>query len=400
MPAFVTRVRIKDFKSVAKADVSLGPLTFLVGANGSGKSNFLDALRLVSDCLRSSLDHALRERGGIQEVRRRSGGHPRHFQVSLEFVLTDGTLGRYGFAVGARKPAGFIVTEERCEVGDAFYEVRSGQVRGSSEAVLPPSQDDRLYLVAASGLPAFRPAYDALSRLLFYNLDPSAMREPQPPDSGELLRRNGSNLASVLDRLDRTAPTVRARVEEFLGAVVPGIEGVHVRRMGHLETVDFRQRVADASAPWRFPAINMSDGTLRALGVLVALHQVEVDPALRLVGIEEPEVALHPAAQHAIVEALRHASRRVQVLVTSHSPDILDDERITPDEIRAVVATDGVTEIGNLDGAGRKALNDHLFTPGELLRTQQLEPDQEQLAAVRGVQLPLFAHRERRRVRT
>jgi len=84
---FLTRVVLKNFKSIEACDVDLHSLTFLVGANGAGKSNFLDAPRFVADALRTSLDHALRERGGIQEVRRRTGGHPTHFGIRLEFAV-------------------------------------------------------------------------------------------------------------------------------------------------------------------------------------------------------------------------------------------------------------------------------------------------------------------------
>ena len=61
---------------------------FLVGPNGAGKSNFLDSLRFVADALNLSLDHAIRDRGGIDDVRRRSGGHPNHFSIRLDFDLT------------------------------------------------------------------------------------------------------------------------------------------------------------------------------------------------------------------------------------------------------------------------------------------------------------------------
>ena len=64
-PTLITRVVLKNYKSIARCDVRLRPLMFLVGPNGSGKSNFLDALRFVSDALNTSLDHALRDRGGI-----------------------------------------------------------------------------------------------------------------------------------------------------------------------------------------------------------------------------------------------------------------------------------------------------------------------------------------------
>lgn len=98
---FITRVIIKNYKSIAACDVQLCPLTFLVGPNGAGKSNFLDALRFVADALNSSLDHAIRDRGGINDVRRRSGGHPNHFGIRLDFALPDGSRGHYAFRIGA-----------------------------------------------------------------------------------------------------------------------------------------------------------------------------------------------------------------------------------------------------------------------------------------------------------
>src|SRR5271155_3856270 len=94
---FITRVSLRNYKSIAACDVRLRPLVFLVGQNGSGKSNFLDALRFVADSLNTSLDHALRDRGGIREVRRRSGGHPTHFGVSLDLRLRDGRTGLFAF---------------------------------------------------------------------------------------------------------------------------------------------------------------------------------------------------------------------------------------------------------------------------------------------------------------
>ncbi|HSW00240.1 MAG TPA: AAA family ATPase [Sedimentisphaerales bacterium] len=96
---FIRRVLLNNYKSIAKCSVQLGPLNFLVGPNGAGKSIFLDALRFVTESLNTSLDHALRERGGIAEVRRRSSGHPTHFGVRLEFVLFTGGLDVTPFAL-------------------------------------------------------------------------------------------------------------------------------------------------------------------------------------------------------------------------------------------------------------------------------------------------------------
>ncbi len=84
----------------------------------AARSNCLDSLRLVAESLRTSLDHAPRDRGTIKEVRRRSGGHPNHFAIRLEFVLPDGSTGFYGFQVGAKESGGFEVQTEECSFSD------------------------------------------------------------------------------------------------------------------------------------------------------------------------------------------------------------------------------------------------------------------------------------------
>jgi hypothetical protein len=97
---------------------------------------------------------------------------------------------------------------------------------------------------------------------------------------------------------------------------------------------------------------------------------------VRLVGIEEPEVALHPGAAGVLRDALRAAARNTQVIVTSHSPDLLDDKSISDANILAVTMRAGETLMGPVDDAGRSAIRDKLFTVGELLRLGQLNPDE------------------------
>ena len=378
----LTRVGLRNYKSIAACDVSPAQLSFLVGPNGSGKSNFLDALRFVADSLWSSMDHALRDRGGINEVRRRSSGHPTNFGIQLGFNLA-GSQGHYAFAVGAKPKGGYEIQCEECEVtprnGDDphYYRVEQGQVVKSSLSSPPIVAADRLYLVNVSGFDAFRLAYDALSGMGFYNLNPDAIRDLQPPDPGDVLKRDGSNVASVLSRLESRSPDFKTRIEEYLGKVVPGVIKVSRRSVGPRETLEFQQEVSGAKHPWRFLASNMSDGTLRAFAVLLALFQGAENGDLtpRLVGIEEPEIALHPAAAEVLVDALQDAAEHAQVFVASHSPDLLDNHVIPDESILAVVAEDGETKIGSLDHPGRSALRDRLFTAGELLRMDQLRPD-------------------------
>jgi predicted ATPase len=370
---------------------------FLVGPNGSGKSNFLDALRFVADALRSSLDHALRERGTIKEVRRRSGGHPNHFALRFDFVLPSGRSGHYAFRIGARPAGGYEVQHEECRVDGAdvldevdYFNVESGRVINASFAPTPAALPDRLFLVAASGIPQFRPVFDALSRIEVYNLNPRAISAMQRPDPGDILRRDGSNAASVLQQL---APEVREQIRENLARIVPGVSDASAKTLGSQETIEFRQVVKGQLHPWTFLASAMSDGTIRAFAVLLAVFQAA--PGQRaaplLIGLEEPEMALHPAAASILLSALREGARHCQILVTSHSPDLLDNPDIPADALLAVDNADAITRIGPIDGAGTKMLRDKLFTPGELLRQRQLAPDRATISDVRNdQQLKLF----------
>jgi len=393
-PVFLQRVVLRNYKSIGYCDVHLKQLTYLVGPNGSGKSNLLDALHFVRDALAGSLDSALNERGGLGEVRRRSSGHPTNFGIRLEFVLKAGQRGHYAFNIGALAGRGYEVQNEECVMDGLgkgpFFRIAKGRLRDSSEPTFPAVTSDRLALVAVSGLTAFRPVFDALTAMGFYNLNPKSMRELQKPQDGRLLKPIGENIASVIGHLERVAPEQLKAIKEYLQSLVPMVHGVERKAVGPMETLEFRQDMAGSKHPWKFLAQNMSDGTLRALGVLTALLQSNIDYSPMLVGIEEPETALHPAASAALREALTRAAEQTQVIVTSHSPDLLDDQSIDADSLLAVVSEGGETRIAPLDEASKTVLRDHLFSAGELLRLNQLAPDPAVLAQQVLTQAELF----------
>jgi predicted ATPase len=391
---FIQRVVLRNYKSIGHCDVRLSPLTYLIGQNGAGKSNFLDALHFVRDALAGSLDNAINERGGLNEVRRRSSGHPTHFGIRIEFRLKDGREGLYAFDVGAMASGGYEVQHEKCIIDGIgrgpFFRIEKGRLIDSSEAAFPAITADRLALVAASGFTSFRPVFDALTAMGFYNLNPKLMRELQKPQDGRLLKPVGENIASVIGHLERVAPDRVQIIKEYLQSVVPMVHGMERKAIGPMETLEFRQDMAGAKHPWKFLAQNMSDGTLRALGVLTALLQGNIDYSPTLIGIEEPETALHPAASSALREVLIQASNDTQVLITSHSPDLMDDRSIDIDAILAVVSEGGETKIAPLDEASRQVLRDHLFSAGELLRMNQLTPDRKVIERQNEVQIDLF----------
>lgn len=387
---FIERVKVRNFKSIGRCDVRLRNLTLLVGRNGAGKSNFLDALRFIADALDQPLDHAIRQRGGLDGVRRRSPGQPHDFGVTIQFRLPGEVRGDYLFEIASRGSGSFEVKQEELSItaglfadgvraprGAASFRVERGEIKRCSVSNPPPAPSDRLYLVNLSGLPVFREAYEALAGMAFYHLDPIQMRDHQAPMAGSRLAADGRNIASVVDRMHREAPDRLNTVREYISRIVPGVVDVEREQVGNRETLVFKQEVQGSPHPWSFHASSMSDGTLRALGTLVALYQTRGvhGRSPRLVGIEEPEIALHPAAASLLLSAIRSASEERQVLLTTHSPDLLDSKELTPDEILAVTSTGNESHIAALDDVGAEALRDRLYTAGELLRLDQLQPD-------------------------
>lgn len=393
---YLRRVRVRNYKSIGKCQVELLRLTVLVGRNGAGKSNFLDALRFVVDSLQTSLDHAIKARGGIDEVRRRSTGHPRNFAIELDLDLPGFSTATYGFEIAARGKGGFVVRRERLTRRWAHrdtvhsYEIEEGHgLINASKKDMPAVSADRLYLVSASNVPEFRDVYDALLAMGFYNLNPDAIKELQSPDAGDLLRRDGSNIASVVGRLKGDKPDSFNRIKTYLRSIVPDIKELDRCPLGPRETLEFRQGVQGAKHPWKFYAASMSDGTLRALGALVAVTQLANRKSpVSLVGIEEPETALHPAAAGALVGALREAAAHTQIVVTSHSPDLLDHLQLPVDGLLVVESLQGTTHVTPVDSASLTAITEHLYTAGELLRQEQLELNETELEKQK--QLKLF----------
>ena len=381
----ITSVHLRDYKSIANCAVDLKELTVLVGPNGAGKSNFLDGLGFTAEALRYSVDHALRERGGIDEVRRRGGERLGGFSIRVDLRFA-GATGWYGFEICGTGRGRYVVRREECVVRSqdpercGNFRVYDGSTVTSCISKPPPSVGaDRLYLLPASACEPFRPVYDALSAMAFYNFDPASIRDLQAPDSGDLLERSGTNVASVLDRLKTRSPASGARIDQYLAAIVPGAVGVEPISVGPRLTVEFREQ-APGEAARRFLANSMSDGTLHVLGMLVALFQRADGTGGRpgLIGIEEPESALHPGAAGALADVLREASEQVQVIVTTHSADLLDRDTIAQESILAVEAEHGETRIAPLDETCRTACRDGSFTAGELLRMDQLKPARDE----------------------
>jgi len=375
----ITQVQIRNYKSIAKAVIGLEPLTVFVGPNGAGKSNFLDAIAFVRECLAESVELAFKRRGGIGAVRRRSAGHPTHIGIRMDMELENGLWAAYAFEIAAKPTEQFRIARERCEVRPFMkkshvfvFDVQNGRFKKEIRGIRPRVSADRLALFAASATEEFRPVYDFLTSMRFYSIVPTRLRELQDPDPGDYLKRDGSNAAAVLKRLAATDETRRYdRVCRLLSKVVRGLKKVEYQSRGQQETIKFKQDVGQKH-PWTFEPLNMSDGTLRVLGLLLAVYQPGTHS---VIAIEEPEATVHPAVAELIVQVLLDAAKERQVLFTTHSPDILDYKQLVDNQIRVVTIEQNRTIVAPLTESSRDAIRNHLYTPGELFRLDELEPD-------------------------
>lgn len=365
---FVRRVRVRNFRSIADCDVTLGPLTVLVGFNASGKSNFVDALKLVADAMRTSLVNAVSDRGGLDTLLHRgTGGVADSFEIMLDLVLSEGSQALYGFTVGP-DPEGelpLLVRGELVMLGRHDGELARPPLRQerSSRLRLPSlfSSDDEVLAILEASLRA----------MTFYDLDSEILAGLyEPPPAIPVLGSAGEYLGPVLGAITRDDPLGKERLDAYLGALVPNALRVDERREGRYSTVQ-----ADFHGDETFQRESLSEGTLRAAGVLAALSQPAISAGrISLVAIEEPETAFHPSGVGALYEALDDAAERVQVIVTSQSSDLLDNEYARLDHIRVVSNEDGRTRIGEVDAAGRAIVEKGLMSLSELHRSGQLRP--------------------------
>jgi len=409
-PPFLRRVVIDNYKSIKHCDVTLGPLTFLLGPNGSGKSNFLEAIGFVADLLTTNLDQSLRDRGGMDQVRHRApGAEEPNVRVLLLGVLSRGQ--EFGFRYEWGQPLEETCTTlgtELCWISengadDHSYLVQSrGKVEGrhvmqASFDPRPPVASDRLYLSAASSFPEFSVLYNQLAGMKFYSVNPGAIRHDQFSLGGDAVLKDGAGTLGVLQRIFSAGGWEKERIIEYMRAILPSLDRLAIESLldyakrAQPEAASFLERARAGGEPHslsfvlrandhplHFSHHQMSDGTLRALGVLTALFQCKDRPPQRpipLVGIEEPEATLHPAAAGVLTDALREASHWTQVIVSSHSPDLLDSKDLDPDSLLIFDMKGSETVVGPADEASKSILRQRLCTAGELLRQNQLEPD-------------------------
>jgi predicted ATPase len=364
---------LKRYRSILSDSVDFDNPTVLVGRNGAGKSNLVDALAFLGEAMALPLQVVFDRRGGIAAVRNRSAvrSHPPNLGLCVSFGTIDESVsgGRYAFEVRALADHRFDVLREQCIIRGADNQIywfnRTRKKFSSNVPKLETALDPACLAMPVVGdEEQFAPFVRTLASMRAYCIEPAKLREMQSPDAGLVLDREGGNAASVLAQVERRSPADAKRVCELLEAIVPNTKRVQSIKHGNKLSLEFTQ-------PWgknkrlTFEPFSMSDGTLRALGVILAVFQCS---RRSLVAIEEPEAGLHPGVMSTILDLLHKASERMQIVVSTHSPEALDARWLEGRHLRAITWQEGVTRVTPLPQSPREALREHLLGTGDLAR--------------------------------
>lgn len=377
-PLTFLRLSLKNFLSYRTGELEFGDLVALVGPNASGKSNAVAAIKLLREIPIHGLPTAIARRGGFDQLRHRSSGHPYDPGIRIEFQFDEQPVSYYELRLRAMAGKRYVVKLEQAEVyvEDKKYSFKHSDGRflwvdheESDEVVhanlegirVPPGQS-----VVSLGGPSFATylVSTVLQGLQTVEINPARVAELQEPSSVREFEPDGSNTASVFESLSSQA---RKEVIDELAAVVPGITRIDVRRLADKLTFSFYQETRTGRR--EFLAKQMSDGTLRAFSILLAMLQPDRP---ELLVIEEPEIAIHLGSLRTLVDIFKQQSEQTQLLITTHSADIVDSLDI--DSLRVVWSDDGASRISRVAPHTLEPVRQGLITPGELLRSDSLDP--------------------------
>ncbi len=353
----IESLRVKNYRVLRdiKFD-NLSPLTVLIGPNGSGKSTVFDVFAFLSECFAFGLPQTWSNRGGMRELRSRNSDGP----VVIELKYREEEKARRSEdAEQGQSPSPLItylleldevdgspvvkkegLSWRRKQRGRPFqflsYQYGDGEaIPGDApdedaERVKQPLRSPDLLAVNALGQlrghPRVAALRDFISGWYLSYLSVPQMREFAKVGTSRRLSPTGDNLANVMQFFEERKPEQLKDIFETLSRRVPQLERVLTETMR-----DGRLLIQTKDRPFDDPILAryVSDGTLKLISYLLVLHDSDPPP---LIGIEEPENFVHPKLLRDIGEECLVASQVAQVLVTTHSPYLLDS--LSPNQVR------------------------------------------------------------------
>jgi hypothetical protein len=332
------RIQLENWRNFRRVDIELGDRVFLVGPNASGKSNFLDAFRFLHDIVRTrgGFQPAVELRGGVSNLRYAAAPSGSDVRVAVTIGTDDQpNLWEYDICFNESRHLGpLLKTEKIChaEVCELTRPIQSDRQ--------DPLSLTQTFLEQVSQNQKFRAIAEFLSMVFYLHIVPQLVREPER-SAGQIADPFGGDFLKQVDNVPSRLRTARLHwICKVIQAAVPSLETLDIehdtRGVPHL-----RGRF-QPGGHWK-SEMDFSDGTLRLIGLLWA-HLVSPSGPLIL---EEPELSLHPEVVRYLPQMLARMQNRrgQQILLSTHSPDLLRDEGIGLDEVLLFIPTEEGTVV-------------------------------------------------------
>jgi predicted ATPase len=326
-----TELQVSGFRRLADVKVSLRGLQLLIGANGAGKTTLLQTWELLRGAASGKLSDFIRSLGGFPTIQTIGGGD----ELRVRLTYRRPPLGDFVYDLGLKaKLAGYEVAAEsliqfqgsgsathlerhglRFDYAD-WDDNRQATTRTSAEHEhLSPTET--AFNAAPRLDQSTRTIRDALRSVELYRPIPFGPRAavvlPQQADAVWLPGPDGETLTSSLHHLRETDSDRFEMVEDTLRAAFPGFEALSFPAVGG-GMLSLRWKEKDRRRP--FSIYELSEGTVRFLWLTALLASPKLPP---VVLIDEPEVSLHPALLQLLLELMREAAGRSQLIVATQS---------------------------------------------------------------------------------
>ena len=381
---FFTNMKIKNFKSIASAEIDFAPFTMLVGANASGKSNLINVFKFISNIATEGIENAVALQGGIPYLTNMSlpKGNPIEISFSLDMsneewvrytenksVALKVQKMDYHFMIQPNlKGGGYHIVEDEltltfaCSHFDpsakgkdrytpinAQYSFVAEKKTAKSHIQLRNIFDSRhliddetkkliskniTYQVFAricnedkNELMLYRvsmllpPVFSESTFIRIFDFDPKELKKASSMASTRILEENGSNLASVLHNILRTKEN-RDKLTTFLKTFLPFVNGISVEN--NLDR-SFSYKIQENFSNRAFHSNFLSDGTVSLLAIIIALY---FESLSNIIILEEPERNIHPKLLSNLLESAEDVSEEKQVIITTHNPEMLKHAKI------------------------------------------------------------------------
>ena len=380
----IEQLKIKNFKSIASAEVKFSPLTMIVGANASGKSNVINVFRFISNIATDGIDNAIALQGGIPYLANAS--LPKGTPIEIQFMLKLEKEGwikssnaktvalkiqdiKYCFVIQPNlRGGGYHIASDNLSLD--FYCMQINQVEKKdkrytdlntkatfsferkarkstisyncifdSEKTIDDktrsqikndmtaqvfakicSENKKELMLYRFGM-LLPPVFSENTFIRIFDFDPKELKKASSMGSMKILDENGSNLASVLQNILRSREN-RKKLTNLLVEFLPFIDSISIE--SNLDK-SFSYKVKENFTSRSFHANFLSDGTVSLIAIIIALYFEDLSDIIIL---EEPERNIHPKLLSSLLSSAEDVSSEKQIIITTHNPEFLKHAKL------------------------------------------------------------------------